>query len=223
MGPADSDGISRVPPYSGLRCAQTPCPYGAVTLYGAAFLPPPVGSLVRCRGPTTPRRPCDRRGLGCSPFARHYWGNHMLFSLPAGTKMFQFPALASRKSGIRHECRGLSHSEIPGSMAICASPGLIAAYHVLRRLREPRHPPCALTYFARYSFYCSVERPTQHIAGKGLSIPPADGHRHSHWTVVASFLFVLTTVLCANKSKIDSQTTADRAGWEMWRITDSNR
>ena len=34
-------------------------------------------------------------GLGCSPFARHYWGNHCLFSFPAGTKMFQFPALAS--------------------------------------------------------------------------------------------------------------------------------
>ena len=33
-------------------------------------------------------------GLGCSPFARHYWGNHCLFSFPAGTKMFQFPALA---------------------------------------------------------------------------------------------------------------------------------
>ena len=34
-------------------------------------------------------------GLGSSPFARHYWGNHCLFSLPAGTKMFQFPAFAS--------------------------------------------------------------------------------------------------------------------------------
>ena len=38
-------------------------------------------------------------GLGYSPFARHYWGNHCLFSLPAGTKMFQFPALASRIAG----------------------------------------------------------------------------------------------------------------------------
>ena len=38
-------------------------------------------------------------GLGCSPFARHYLGNHCLFSFPAGTKMFQFPALASRNAG----------------------------------------------------------------------------------------------------------------------------
>ena len=42
---------------------------------------------------------------------------------------------------------GLSHSEIPGSMVICTYPRLIAAYHVLHRLREPRHPPDALTFF----------------------------------------------------------------------------
>ena len=42
-----------------------------------------------------PRRGRNRSGLGSSPVARHYWGNHILFSLPAGTKMFQFPAFAS--------------------------------------------------------------------------------------------------------------------------------
>ena len=42
-----------------------------------------------------PRQCRNTVGLGSSPFARHYWGNHCLFSLPAGTKMFQFPALAS--------------------------------------------------------------------------------------------------------------------------------
>ena len=42
---------------------------------------------------------------------------------------------------------GLSHSEIPGSRLVCKSPGLIAAYHVLLRLQEPRHPPYALLYF----------------------------------------------------------------------------
>ena len=71
-----------------------------------------------------------------------------LFSLPAGTKMFQFPRLASgmiRIGGLLPP--GLSHSEIRGSMAICAYPRLIAAYHVLHRLREPRHPPYALSYF----------------------------------------------------------------------------
>ena len=50
---------------------------------------------------------------------------------------------------------GLSHSEIPGSKVICTYPGLIAAYHVLHRLREPRHPPDALTFFRHllYIYY----------------------------------------------------------------------
>ena len=39
------------------------------------------------------------------------------------------------------------HSEIRGSTAICAFPRLFAAYHVLLRSREPRHPPCALDYY----------------------------------------------------------------------------
>ena len=46
-----------------------------------------------------------------------------------------------------HQPAGLSHSEILGSIPVCESPRLIAAYHVLRRLQEPRHPPYALTYF----------------------------------------------------------------------------
>ena len=40
---------------------------------------------------------------------------------------------------------GFAHSEIRGSQAMCASPRLIAACHVLRRLPVPRHPPCAFS------------------------------------------------------------------------------
>ena len=47
---------------------------------------------------------------------------------------------------------GLSHSEINGSKVICTYPSLIAAYHVLHRLHEPRHPPCALNYFLNFSY-----------------------------------------------------------------------
>ena len=49
---------------------------------------------------------------------------------------------------------GLPHSDIPGSGDICSSPGLFAAYHVLPRLREPRHPPCALSYFLSADNHC---------------------------------------------------------------------
>ena len=72
-----------------------------------------------------------------------------LFSFPTGTKMFQFPAFAPIKNiwvTIFQTVR-LSHSEILGSKIICIYPRLIAAYHVLHRLREPRHPPYALNYF----------------------------------------------------------------------------
>ena len=39
---------------------------------------------------------------------------------------------------------GFPHSDICGSMVICTSPQLFAAYHVFLRLLVPRHPPCAL-------------------------------------------------------------------------------
>ena len=40
---------------------------------------------------------------------------------------------------------GFPHSDIPGSMDICSSPRLFAAYRVLLRLSVPRHSPCALS------------------------------------------------------------------------------
>ncbi len=39
------------------------------------------------------------------------------------------------------------YSDICGSKVVCTSPQLFAAYHVLRRLLEPRHPPYALICF----------------------------------------------------------------------------
>ena len=58
--------------------------------------------------------------------------------------MFQFSAFAHlRVTGLQPA--GFPHSEMYGSINICFSPYLIAAYHVLLRLSEPRHPPCALS------------------------------------------------------------------------------
>ncbi len=53
------------------------------------------------------------------------------------------------------------HSEIFGSLAMCAYPKLIAAYHVLHRLLMPRHSPCALcslTYCHDISFKTKLQR-----------------------------------------------------------------
>ena len=87
--------------------------------------------------------------FGLVPGRSPLLGESLLFSSPGGTKMFQFPPFASLHviGIIVLQTTGLSHSEIPGSRVICTYPGLIAAYHVLHRLREPRHPPCALHYF----------------------------------------------------------------------------
>ena len=102
-----------------------------------------------------PAAASPQQRFGLFPVRSPLLGESLLFSLPAGTKMFQFPAFASatdlRIAGLPPA--GLSHSEIRGSKVICTCPRLIAAYHVLHRLREPRHPPDALTCFRRLSEY----------------------------------------------------------------------
>ena len=75
---------------------------------------------------------CSRNyiGLGYSPFARHYLGNHYCFL---------FLCIQHEMTFLQNA--GLPHSEIHGSMHVCYFPRLIAAYHVLHRLSMPRHPP----------------------------------------------------------------------------------
>ena len=73
----------------------------------------------------------------------------MFLSFPPPTKMFQFRGLAHfRVTGLLPA--GFSHSEILGSILVCKSPRLIAAYHVFLRLQEPRHSPYALYYFLTF-------------------------------------------------------------------------
>ena len=98
MVPADSRRIPRVPRYSGYRYVAISFAYWTFTICGSSFQKILLTACIQCRGPTTPQLRCHSHGLGSSPFARHYWGNHCLFSFPAGTKMFQFPALAPTPS-----------------------------------------------------------------------------------------------------------------------------
>ena len=104
---------------------------------------------------------------------------------------------------------GLSHSEIFGSKVICTFPKLIAAYHVLHRLREPRHPPCALAYFLSNVLFlywywygnCFL-----------LSI------LHTRTRTVWYILLALTKIL------LFVHHVKDRFSFQRWwRITDSNR
>ena len=67
--------------------------------------------------------------------------------------MFQFPSFAPASLVTHLQSAGLPHSEITGSIPVCRYPVLFAAYHVLRRLQKPRHPPSALVTFSLYVFF----------------------------------------------------------------------
>ena len=75
--------------------SSQPCPYGTVTRCGTAFQRLPVRLQDSCRGPTTPPMPEHRR-FGLLRVRSPLLAESLLFSLPTGTKMFQFPAFAHR-------------------------------------------------------------------------------------------------------------------------------
>jgi hypothetical protein len=89
--------------------------------------------------------------FGLFPLRSPLLGESHLLYFPPGTEMVHFPGFASRPllySGADIPILlgiSLEDSEIPGSQPVCGSPRLIAAYHVLRRLPSPRHPPYALS------------------------------------------------------------------------------
>ena len=89
-------------------------------------------------------------GLGSSYFARHYSRNRFLFLFLWVLRCFRSP-----RSLLIHyfthvwilkffALSEFPHSDISGSMDICSSPKLFAAYHVLHRLLVPRYSPYAL-------------------------------------------------------------------------------
>ena len=156
MVPAGSRWISRVPRYSGaaLLCLM-------LRIRGFHPLRPgvPAGSARLIHrvdgGPTTPPRPEPQR-YGLFPVRSPLLGETLLFSLPAGTKMFQFAGFAWYLVPWYAEHTGLPHSEIRACAGICPWARLIAACHVLRRLREPRHPSCALFSFPYIFWFATV-------------------------------------------------------------------
>ena len=54
---------------------------------------------------------------------------------------------------------GFPHSETRGSLDICSSPRLFAAYRVFLRLSVPRHPPCALSCLTSPEAYIALHAP----------------------------------------------------------------
>ena len=111
-------------------------------------------------------------GLGSSYFARHYSRNRFLFLFLWVLRCFSSP-----RSLLIHYFTHVwitrlfplvefPHSDISGSMDICSSPKLFAAYHVFLRLLVPRYSPyalCSLTYFSILVFIVNKACLTQSL------------------------------------------------------------
>ena len=148
MVPAYSVKVSRVSTYSGSRLVNSSFAYGAFTLSGwlsqnhSAKL---IESIPRSepRSARTPVWP-----LSISLAATLEIDKFSFSSSPYLDVSVQAVPLHTLWIGVwMHEgCScGFPHSDICGSVDICSSPQLFAAYHVFHRLLVPRHPPCALT------------------------------------------------------------------------------
>ena len=146
MVPAYSHKVPRVSWYSGSRHVNLPFAYGAFTLSGwlsqnhSARL---IESLPRSE-PRSARTPVWALSISLAAtleitvvFSSSGYLDVSVHRVPFHTLWI----------GVWiHEvfsC-GFPHSDISGSMDICSSPKLFAAYHVFHRLLVPRHPPYAL-------------------------------------------------------------------------------
>ena len=155
----DSHRISRVRWYSGAYPgSRSLFAYRALTFFGRPFQAVQLRDRFMTSRPYGPISPTTRQELAPLPFGLFpvrspLLRESLLISFPPGTEMFHFPGLSSQHyefmlGFLASRPEGFPHSEIYGSKAVCASPKLIAAYHVLHQRRPPRHPPYALCSLA---------------------------------------------------------------------------
>ena len=143
---ADSSRIPPVPLYSGYHSSSSIFAYGAITRYGSTFQKIQLDN--HCYKWSYNPHPARRISLGSSLFARHYSGNHYYFLFLSLLRCFSSGGWLSFEY-YTFSIVGLPIRKSGNIMLVCSSPRLIAAYHVLRRLSDPRHPPCALVCFKK--------------------------------------------------------------------------
>ena len=146
MVSAHSHRVSRVPWYSGSCRVSSGFGYGALTLSGRLFQsrsPVVTESLMQSEPRDAritvwalPRSLAATYGIDVSFSSSGY--------LDVSVHRVPFRTLWIGVRMTEGSSAGFPHSDISGSMDICSSPKLFAAYHVLHRLSVPRHPPCAL-------------------------------------------------------------------------------
>ena len=148
MVPAHSIKVSRVSMYSGYRSAGFPFAYGAFTLSGrlsqnlsARITESYMRSEPRsARTPVWPLSISLAATLEIDKFSFSSSG-YLDVSVPRVPHV----QLCIHCTLTEVSSAGFPHSDISGSLDMCSSPKLFAAYHVFHRLLVPRHPPCALT------------------------------------------------------------------------------
>ena len=86
-----TENASRIiPRYSGIYSGRLfYFVYGPITLLGGTFQNLPLSLQISHYGPATPAG--KPTGLGCSPFARHYLGNHGCFLFLGVLRCFTSP------------------------------------------------------------------------------------------------------------------------------------
>ena len=175
MVPADSRRIPRVLRYSGAASLRLDgFGYGAVTLSGRASLRVLLPSRRQfAGGPATPRGALLRPRFGLLRFRSPLLAESLLFSFPAGTEMFQFPAFAPASAGDGIAPAGFPHSEIRASTGICPLTRLFAAYHVLLRLREPQASPVR-PYLLSFLFFAFSNMTFSRFSFGLLRLAPVD-------------------------------------------------
>ena len=161
MVPAPSVKVPRVSTYSGSRLVNSTFAYGAFTLSGwlsqnhsARF----VESILRSvpQGARTlvwalPISLAATLEIDVSFFSSGY--------LDVSVRRVPSASLCVQHAVTEVRSAGFPHSDTPGSLDICSSPRLFAAYHVLLRLLVPRHPPYALfcmTFLACIALHAPV-------------------------------------------------------------------
>ena len=147
MVPAHSIKVSRVSMYSGFRHVSSSFAYGAFTLSGRLsqnLSARSHESITR----SEPRSACTAVWpLSLSLAATHKIDVSFSSSGYLDVSVHRVPSvnLWIQLTVSEVSSDGFPHSDICGSLNICFSPQLFAAYHVFLRLLVPRHPPCALS------------------------------------------------------------------------------
>ena len=146
MVPAHSIKVSRVSMYSGYRHVNSSFAYEAFTLFGGLSQNPSariVESIMRSE-PRNARIPVWPLSISLAATLEIDFSFSSSWYLDVSVPRVPDVWLCIHHTTTEVCSARFPHSEICGSMCICHSPQLIAAYHVFHRLLVPRHPPCAL-------------------------------------------------------------------------------